>query len=258
MNKENKFIIEFDFQLISDYFKQLDRQGPGSLEATKKALSFIENLPDDARIADIGCGSGGQTIMLADNTKGHIKALDLLPDFINSLISKIKYTGYENRIEAIQGSMENLPFAEKEFDLIWAEGSIYNIGFEKGLCEWRKYLKDNGYIAVTEVSWFTVERPAEIEEFWHGNYPGIDTIPNKIKIMEQAGYIPVAHFTLTEDCWLEYFFNPMPPIMEKFLEQHNYSEVAKQFIAMLKNEIELYKKYKEYYGYVFYIGRKNQ
>lgn len=256
MNKEKKSIIEFDFQLISNYFKQLDRQGPGSLEVTKKALSFIENLPDDAHIADIGCGSGGQTIMLADNTKGHIKALDLLPDFVKCLNNKIKELGYENRIETFEGSMNNLPFAEKEFDLIWAEGSIYNIGFEKGLCEWKKYLKDDGYIAVTESSWFTVERPSEIQQFWNDNYPEIDTIPNQIKAMERAGYILVAHFILPEDCWLKYYFDPMPPVMEKFLEKYNYNETAKQFVKLQKKEIELYKKYKDYYGYVFYIGKK--
>lgn len=256
MNKEKKSIIEFDFQLISDYFKQLDRQGPGSLEVTKKALSFIENLPEDARIADIGCGSGGQTIMLADNTKGHIKALDLLPDFVKCLKNKIKDLGYENRIEVFEGSMNNLPFAEKEFDLIWAEGSIYNIGFEKGLREWKKYLKDDGYIAVTESSWFTVERPDEIQQFWNDNYPEIDTIPNQIKAMERAGYVLVAHFILPENCWLKYFFEPMPPVMENLLKQYNYSEVAKQFVKLQKKEIELYKKYKDYYGYVFYIGKK--
>jgi len=37
--------------------------------------------------------------------------------------------------------MEELPFQDEEFDLIWSEGAIYNIGFERGLNEWRKFLK---------------------------------------------------------------------------------------------------------------------
>jgi hypothetical protein len=40
--------------------------------------------------------------------------------------------------------MDDLPFKEEELDLIWSEGAIYNIGFEKGLREWRKYLKKMG------------------------------------------------------------------------------------------------------------------
>jgi ubiquinone/menaquinone biosynthesis C-methylase UbiE len=69
-------------------------------------------------------------------------------------------------VKGIVGSMDNLPFQSEELDLIWSEGAIYNIGFERGLNEWRRYLKPGGYIAVSESSWFTDERPAEINDFW--------------------------------------------------------------------------------------------
>lgn len=81
--------------------------------------------------------------------------------------------------------MDALPFQEEELDLIWSEGAIYNIGFERGMNEWNKFLKKNGFIAVTEASWFTPERPSEIEDFWMANYPEIDTIPRKIMQMEK-------------------------------------------------------------------------
>jgi hypothetical protein len=56
MNDEKKSIHEFDFELICEYFSNLERQGPGSPEVTIKALSFIDNLNDKSPIADIGCG----------------------------------------------------------------------------------------------------------------------------------------------------------------------------------------------------------
>jgi len=40
----------------------LERQGPGSSEVTLKALSFIDDISKIKRVADLGCGSGGQTI----------------------------------------------------------------------------------------------------------------------------------------------------------------------------------------------------
>ena len=43
MNDENKTIHEFDFNLICEYFSGLERQGPGSVEVTLKALGFIDN-----------------------------------------------------------------------------------------------------------------------------------------------------------------------------------------------------------------------
>ncbi len=48
------------------------------------------------------------------------------------------------QVKCVVGSMDDLPFKEEELDLIWSEGAIYNIGFEKGLREWRKYLKKMG------------------------------------------------------------------------------------------------------------------
>ena len=82
MSNELKTIHEFDFTLICNYFKGLKRQGPGSPEVTQKALSFTNELSDNARIADIGCGTGGQTMALANYTKGQITGIDLFPDFI--------------------------------------------------------------------------------------------------------------------------------------------------------------------------------
>ena len=35
-------------------------------------------------------------------------------------------------------------FAMRNLDLIWSEGAIYNIGFERGLNEWREFLKTGG------------------------------------------------------------------------------------------------------------------
>ena len=152
--------------------------------------------------------------------------------------------------------MDALPFQEEELDLIWSEGAIYNIGFERGMNEWNKFLKKNGFIAVTEASWFTPERPSEIDDFWMANYPEIDTIPRKIAQMEQAGYIPTAHFILPENCWTEHFYAPQFPVQEAFLKEYAGNEAAADLIAGQRHEESLYNKYKEYYGYVFYIGQK--
>jgi len=152
--------------------------------------------------------------------------------------------------------MDNLPFKNEELDLIWSEGAIYNIGFERGLNEWRKFLKTGGYIAVSEASWFTDERPTEIDEFWMDAYPEIDTIPNKVEQMQKAGYIPVATFILPEECWTEHFYAPQVSAQEVFLKKYAGNRTAKEFIANEQHIEQLYYKYKEYYGYVFYIGKK--
>ena len=256
MNNENKSIHEFDFNLICEYFSNVERQGPGSPEVTVKALSFIDNLTNKSRIADIGCGTGGQTMVLAQHAPGYITGIDLFPAFIDQFNFNAGKLNFRNRIKGIVGSMDNLPFQNEELDLIWSEGAIYNIGFERGLNEWRKFLKTGGYIAVTEASWFTEERPAEINEFWMDAYPEIDTIPNKVNQMQKNGYIPVATFILPENCWIEHFYVPQAKVQETFLKKYAGNTTATELIASQRHEVQLYNKYKEYYGYVFYIGKK--
>lgn len=247
-------VHEFNLNLISEYFSGIKRQGPGNDESTKKALGFIEGLNKNSKIIDIGCGTGGPTMALAKNTSGKIVGLDLFPKFVD--IFNRNFSKLKNRVKGIVGSMDNLPFKNEEFDLIWSEGAIYNIGFQRGLKEWKKFLKKNGYVAITEVSWFTEERPEEIEEFWNNAYGEMDTIPNKVRQMQNAGYLPVATFVLPEECWTKNFFAPQVAVQKKFLKKYKGHKTAEDLVKNQKHEAELYAKYKKYYGYVFYIGKK--
>lgn len=256
MSEDSKSIHDFDFGLICEYFSSLDRQGPGSPEVTLKALSFVDCLTDDSRIADIGCGTGGQTRVLAAHAPGRIMGVDLFPPFIDLFNSQAEKANLQDRVNGIVASMESLPFREEELDLIWSEGAIYNVGFERGLRDWRRFLKFGGYIAVSEASWFTTERPAEIDSFWKEAYPGIDTIPNKVAQVQKTGYLPVATFILPEYCWTEHFYAPQVAAREKFLKKHAGNKTAEEFIANERHEAELYEKYKDFYGYVFYVGKK--
>ena len=256
MSNENKTIHEFELNLICDFFSTMERQGPGSPEVTLKALSFIDNLTEKSLIADIGCGTGGQTMVLAGHAPGQITGLDFLPGFIHIFNRNTRQLGLQDRVKGIVGSMDNLPFQAEELDLIWSEGAIYNIGFERGLNEWRKYLKTGGYIAVSESSWFTDERPAEINDFWMAAYTEIDTIPNQIAKIHKAGYLPVATFILPSTCWTEHYFAPAVTAREVLLNKHVGNKTAEELVAMSRHEEVLYSKYKEYYGYTFFIVKK--
>jgi len=256
MSNEDTSIHDFDFGLICEYFSHIERQGPGSPEATLKALSFIDNLNNESSIIDIGCGTGGQTMVLAHNAPGNFKGLDMFPTFIDLFNVNAKKNNLQDRVKGIVGTMMELPFKDEEFDLIWSEGAIYNIGFEKGINEWSRFLKRGGYLAVTEACWFTETRPEEIDTFWKNAYPEIDTISNKMDQLQRAGYVPVASFILSENCWIENFYEPQSVIQEEFLKKHSGNQNAENLVEEMKHEVEMYNKYKEFYGYVFFIGRK--
>ena len=247
---------DFDLEMVCDYFTGLERQGPGSSDTTRKAASFIEGLNNSSRIADLGCGTGTQTIALAQAIPGHITGLDIFPPFIEIMNDKIAAAALQDRVVGEVGSMDELPFEEKSLDLIWSEGAIYNIGFKRGINLWRKYLETDGYIAVSEISWFTEERPEEIEDIWKAAYPEIDTIPVKVAQIQDAGYVPVATFAIPESDWKQHFYEPMYPVQEAFLAKYAGNEAARKLVDNQRWEAELYDRYCRYYGYVFYIGRK--
>lgn len=256
MNNENSSIHDFDFELIAEYFSRYERQGPGSPEVTLKALSFIDNLKESSEILDIGCGTGTQTLILAENSPGFFTGLDLFPGFIDLFTRNARMKGLDNRAKGMLGDMTSLPFENRSFDLIWSEGAIYNIGFERGLKEWREFLKPGGYLAVSDATWFANERPEEIENFWKDAYPGIDILSSRISQMEKEGYLPVASFILPEACWTTHFYEPQVQGRKDFLEKYPDNPAVKIFLENEEREAELYAKYKDYYGYVFYIGKK--
>ena len=78
-----KTVHDFDYNLICEYFSGFERQGLGSPEITLRALGFVGELNGTSKIADIGCGTGGQTMTLVQNAPGNITAIDLFPGFIS-------------------------------------------------------------------------------------------------------------------------------------------------------------------------------
>ncbi|MFA5562478.1 MAG: class I SAM-dependent methyltransferase [Eubacteriales bacterium] len=245
-----------DFALLNEFFTGLERQGPGSPAETLRALGFVGGLSGESNIADLGCGTGFQTMVLAQQTAGRITALDLCAGSIEKLNATAQRLGLQQRVKGIVGSMEDLPFGRETVDLIWCEGAIANIGFERGLRAWRDSLKTDGYVAVSYESWLTTERPAEIEQWWVDAVPEIATVGHNVSLMQRAGYLPVAVFTMPESCWTEHYFRPQQARQEAFLQQYPESPQVAAMIAFLRREAALYDKYHRYYGYVFYIGKK--
>lgn len=246
-----------ELQLIVDLHKNAERQGPGSEKDTLKALGFLDLAPNQyLKVADIGCGSGGQTLTLAKNLNAQITAVDLFSDFLHELEKKSQLLGLTEKIITLEKSMDNLPFKKGEFDIIWSEGAIYNIGFEKGIKLWKDYLKVGGYLAVSEITWISYSRPKAIETYWQSEYPEINVASAKINQLENNGYSLVGYYYLSPESWIENYYKPMAAEFERFLERNKHAALAKKVVEDNQSEIELYQKYKDYYSYGFYVARK--
>lgn len=142
-----------DYKLLIDLHKDGHRQGPGGDAETELALDLaMINRAEPLKIADIGCGTGASTILLGRLLNARIIAVDFLQDFLDVLDKRAEGTGGGDRISTLARSMDDLPFADEELDVIWPEGAIYDIGFEKGITEWRRFLKAGGLLVASEIT----------------------------------------------------------------------------------------------------------
>lgn len=244
-------------ELIADFYRALEYLGPGSAAHTDLALKLAAL--DETRpleVADIGCGTGASALRLAQRLDARITAVDFLPQFLEELQAKALAGGLSGRIAPLACDMYQLPFEAGSLDLVWSEGAIYNLGFGRGVREWREYLKPGGTLAVTEITWLTDRRPQPVCEFWERAYPEIDTAANKLRVLEESGYTPRGYFSLPESCWLENFYRPLEARFDAFLDRHRQSLAARAMVEEQRREIALYRRYGEYYSYGFYVARR--
>jgi SAM-dependent methyltransferase len=249
---------EHAIEIFFEIHRDNPREGPGCLEATRRAYKALANLRDEPIILDIGCGPGRQTLDLAALSGGRIYALDNYEPYLKNLQARLARKGLESRVFPRVGDMTALAFEPEYFDIIWAEGSIYLMGFENGLNSWRSFLRPDGYMALTEISWLKDKAPRELTDFWVAAYPAIQDQKGNIKIIEKTGYQLIDHFILPPEAWWDNYYSHIEKKMSHLKAKYKNDAEALEVIATEELEMDLYRKYHEYYGYVFYIMQNQQ
>ena len=208
------------------------------------------------KILDIGCGPGVPTILLAKLSFGKVIGIDTHQPYLEELERKAKQENLSEKVKTLNCSMFNMGFDLESFDIIWSEGSIYIIGFKDGLIQWRKLLKPRGFLAVHEMVWLKEDPPHEIEDYLKRNYPGIKTIQQCLDIIPKCEYKLFGHFPLPEDAWWEGYYHPLEERIKMLMEKYKDNTKALVTLNREQEEIDLYKKYKKWYGSAFFIMQK--
>jgi ubiquinone/menaquinone biosynthesis C-methylase UbiE len=201
---------------------------------TRKAfetLPFIEH----PSILDIGCGSGIPTLELAKLSNGEIIGLDVDQELLDNLNSKIAASGLSDRVRTVNCSIFDIDFPDESFDIIWSEGSIFVIGFERGLKEWRRLIKEKGFLIVHD-------------ETTNRN--------KKIKTISDCGYTLIDCFILSKEVWWAEYYCHLENRIRDLKEKYNYDSTAQGVLKKEQDEIDAFKKEPEYYGSIFYIMQR--
>lgn len=239
---------DFFFEIHHD----LPREGPGDSASTRRAFSCLGDLPRP-RILDVGCGPGLQTLELAELAQSNVFAMDTHAPFLSGLKQRARRPGASGQVIPVRGSMFALPFAAHSLDLIWSEGAIYIMGFEKGLRSWRSWLKPGGYVAVTEISWLRPQPPPEIYAYWLNEYPEIRATNENLARIQSAGYRVVDHFALPPSAWWDDYYSPLEKRVAMLRDKHRNDAHAVELLDREQLEMDMHRKYSDWYSYVFYI-----
>ena len=202
---------------------------------TRKAFHMLPTL-DKPRILDVGCGSGVPTMELARLSNGTIVGFDIDQSLLDLLVKKIMKLGVSDRVKAIKCSIFDMEFPDESFDIIWAEGSISAIGFKKGLQEWQRFLKPNGFIVVHD-------EKGNIEE--------------KLKQISSCGYELLDYFILDEDTWWAEYFAPLEKLICETRTKHADDPKVLEVLHNAQWEIDMFKKNPKLNSSAFFIMQKN-
>jgi len=206
----------------------------GLIKYTREAFQILPEL-DKPRILDVGCGSGIPTMELARLSNGQVTGLDINQPLLDILTRKIEKAGLSERVNTIQCSMFDMDFPDESFDIIWAEGSISVIGFKRGLKEWRRFIRPQGFLVV---------------------HDEIGNITEKLQQISSCGYDLLEYFTLHEDTWWIEYYAPLEKLINEIRIKHtNDPEV----VAALDNDqrfIDIFKKNPGQYASVFFIMKR--
>lgn len=246
-----------DVTLISSMFEGLPRQGPGLDEATAFAFSFIPPERKRGKLLDIGCGSGMQDLTLARICPDcQITATDLHQPFLDDLSNRAKKAGLDGRITTRQASMDALPFEDNSFDFIWAEGSAFIIGILPALKSWKRFLKPDGYMMISDCTWFTDSPSAECKAFIDMISPDMPSESSVREMIRAEGYSLLGSFRLPDVGWWNHYYNPLSDKLGMLKEKHAGNQEALEIIQMIETEIDIFREHSSEFGYTYFIMKK--
>ncbi len=251
INRDSGRFMKMFFKI----YEGLDREGPGNYKAAKRAFDLCGNLPDRASILELGCGSGGATMNLAQLANGTVIATDVYQPYLDQLVKRAKEAGVGDRVTVGKKDMAALDFEPESFDLLWCEGAAYIMGVDKALGYWKQFLKPGGYLVFSDAVWLARDVPDEVREFWAEGYPEMRFPEDTVAAAEAAGYRVLDHFTLDTVSWDD-FYRDLEHRLDDVEEALGDDPDARAIIDISRRENELYHAYPGTYGYEFYVLEK--
>jgi len=190
---------------------------------SRKALRMIPVI-NKPRILDIGCGSGVSTLELARLTDGEIIGLDIDQNALDRLNKKIEKAGLSDRFKTLNCSLLDMEFPDESFNIIWSEGSIFVIGFKKGLQEWKRLIRPGGFMVV---------------------HDEMGDVEQKLEQISSYGYELLGYFMLDTEIWWNEYFAPLEKLVNETRTKYADDREVHEALNQAQSEMVFFRKFPE-------------
>ncbi|MDX3057631.1 bifunctional class I SAM-dependent methyltransferase/N-acetyltransferase [Streptomyces sp. NE06-03E] len=232
---------------------RLPRQNPGSDATTRRLLALAGPLPDRPRVLDLGCGPGRAALLLAAEAGAEVTAVDLHQPFLDELTEAAGARGLGDRIRTVRADMADLDgpgFADGSYDLVWAEGSAYIVGFDTALRDWRRLLAPGGTMVITECVWTTGSPSAGARAFWD-RHASLRPVAGNTAAAVEAGFHVLGVLVQPDSDWDEYYV----PLAARTATADPSAPGMPEALAATREELDVRHRYGAEYGYAGYVLR---
>jgi ubiquinone/menaquinone biosynthesis C-methylase UbiE len=172
--------------------------------------------------------------MLSD---GEIIGIDTDQPSLDKLNKKIQKQSFSNRVKTRKCSLFEIDFPDESFDVIWAEGVISIIGFERGLSEWRRLLRANGFLVIHDDS---------------------REVPYKLEKISSCGYRLLKYFPLPKEAWWKEYYRPLEIRIKELRTKYKDNADALKMLKKHQKEVVMVRGNPEEFGSAFFVMQKSK
>ncbi len=242
---------EVTAEMLVALYTGLDRLGPGDDAFAAEVLDALPPGPEHPRIADLGCGTGAGALLLAGRFGSRVIAVDDQQAFLDELSRRAGDAGLQAWIEPRRADMAAPGITPGSLDLIWSEGAAYAMGFATALGAWRPLLRPGGLAAVSELSWWGADIPAEAQSYWAAAYPDMMDEEANAARARDAGFEVLGVRRLPPEAWRRSYSAPLAARLDAYSADTALAPV----IAESREEIDMQARHGDAFGYSFYLLR---
>lgn len=260
--KKKKKSVEIEYasateKYFFEAFENMPRLSPGGIGTIRKRMEYIPRRAE-LNILEIGCGRGETALLLAQEfPQANIVAIDINPHFIAQLNENAKEMGVSDRLVGKIMSVHEMEFSQSQFDLIWADGSIYLTGFERALVDWKQYLRPKGLLICNDICWIERKIPQNVQNGVQRKFGPIVQSSEKIAFAREQDYELLDVFVQSYTDWVAGYYAPLGRNLDEMEKKYANDPEAMAVVQDLRIEIMIYERYFHYYGYLSYVFALN-